>query len=211
MKRLDPARRVDRNLEDFLRRVLGHLLDLDAAFGRAHQGHPAGFAVDQQPEIELASDVAAFLDIDALDLAAGRSGLVGDEIMAEQGPRRGDDILLGADDFDSSGLAAAAGMDLSLDHPNRPAEPPRHSDRLRGGIGDPAARHGDAKLREQLFRLVFVDIHRISLRTFIVLTTSISSRTPAADLSNSACSSGLSSISTIRSTPPAPITTGTPT
>src|SRR5271169_4102776 len=162
MKRLDPARRVDGYLNDFSRRMLGHLLDLDSAFGRTDQGDPAGFAVDQESQIQLASDVAAFLDIDALDLAPSRSGLVGDEIMAEQGPRRGGDILLGADEFDSPGLAAAAGMDLSLDHPNRPAEPPRHSDSLRRGIGDPAARHADIKLRQQLFRLVFVDIHRIS-------------------------------------------------
>ncbi len=142
--------------------MLGHLLDLDPAFGRADQGYSPGFAVDQEPQIQLASDVAAFLDIDALDLAPGRSGLVGDEIMAQQCPRRGGDILLGADDFDAAGLAAAAGMDLRLDHPDRPAEPPRHSDRLRGGIGDPAARHRDAEFRQQLFRLIFVDVHRIS-------------------------------------------------
>ena len=151
MEWLDPARRVDRNLDDFLRRMLGHLLDLDPAFGRADQGYPAGFAVDQEPQIQLASDVAAFLDIDALDLAPRRSGLVGDEIMAEQGPRRGGDILLGADNFNSPGLAAAAGMDLRLDHPNRPAEPPRYSDRLRGGIGDPAARHATPNFASSSF------------------------------------------------------------
>ncbi len=45
----------------------------------------------------------------------------------------------------------------------------------------------------------------------IFLTTSTRSRTAPTDRSNSALSSWFSSISTMRSTPPAPITTGTPT
>jgi len=43
------------------------------------------------------------------------------------------------------------------------------------------------------------------------LDASINSRTAAQDLSNAAFSSAFSSISTMRSIPPAPITTGTPT
>src|SRR6516164_3651617 len=105
-------------------------------------------------------------------------------------------------------------MDLRLDHPDLPAETARHLDHLTGRIRHSAARYRDAEFRQQLFRLVFVDVHRLSPgsscpRIFIPLTTSISSWTAAADLSKAAFSS--SSISTMRSTPPAPITTGTPT
>ena len=60
-------------------------------------------------------------------------------------------------------------MDLRLDDPDRPAEPARHLDRLGGGIGHSAARHRDAEFRQQLFRLVFVDVHRISPEIFMLL------------------------------------------
>ena len=73
-----------------------HLLDLDAALGRADQRHPPGVAVDQQAEIELARDVAALLDIDPLDLAARRSGLMGHEVLAQQRARRGRDFVFRA-------------------------------------------------------------------------------------------------------------------
>ena len=120
MERLDAARRVDRLGQDLLRIVRRHFLDLDPALGRADQGHPAGGAVDQQAEIELAGDVAAFFDIDALDLAALRPGLMGHQLLAEHGACRRRDLVLRAGELDPAGLAAPAGMDLRLDHPDRP-------------------------------------------------------------------------------------------
>src|SRR5258708_29555426 len=65
---------IDREAHDLLRRVMRDVLDVDAAFGRNHERDFAGFAVDQDREIELPIDVGAFLDVEAgwlLSLCAG--------------------------------------------------------------------------------------------------------------------------------------------
>ena len=70
MEARDARGRIDRDAEDLLGMVLGDLLDLHAAFGRGHDRDAAGGAIDEQGEIELAPDVAAGLDIDAMHLPA---------------------------------------------------------------------------------------------------------------------------------------------
>ena len=151
--------RVDRHPQDLVGRTLRQLLDLDAALGGGDQRDPSGGAVDRQCQIELAGDVAARLDIDPLDLAPFGSGLVRHELFADQRLRRRRDLVLRAHQLDAAGLAAAAGMDLRLDDPNASADAPRHPDRLVRGIGDAPLRHRHAEFREQLLRLVFVDVH----------------------------------------------------
>ena len=80
---MKPDDRVDRDLDDLLGVLGRHLLDLDAALGRGHEGDARGGAVEHGAEIELAGDVAAVLDVDALDDPALRPGLVGDQRHAE--------------------------------------------------------------------------------------------------------------------------------
>ena len=66
-------------------------------------------------EVELARDVHALLDEQALDQLAARSGLVRDQVHAEdllRGLARGRRAL---DHLDAAPLAAAAGVDLRLD------------------------------------------------------------------------------------------------
>ena len=69
-----------------------------------------------------------------------------------------------ARDLDAAGLAAAAGMDLRLDDPDRTAQ------RFRGGHcfiwrpGHAARGYRNAKTPENIFRLIFVQIHRVVLR-----------------------------------------------
>ena len=75
-----PGRRL---LQDLLRGLGGDLLDVHAALGRGHHHHPAGAAVDQHADVELAGDVHALLDQQALDLLAARAGLVRDQVHAE--------------------------------------------------------------------------------------------------------------------------------
>ncbi len=59
--------------------IVCDVLDIDAAFGRNHERHFGGFAVDQDREIKLLVDVGAFLDVEPVDLLAVRTGLHGDE------------------------------------------------------------------------------------------------------------------------------------
>ena len=61
--------------------------------------------------------------------------------------------------FDERSLAAAAGVDLGLDHGQRAAELVEGRGRRVGRIGHHARRHGDRRLAEDLFGLVFVDFH----------------------------------------------------
>ena len=78
-------------------------------------------AVDQRRKIELALDRGAFLDIEAADLLAVRAGLVGDQRRAKQRVASLRHVVDRLDHLDAAGLAAAAGVDLRLDHHDRRA------------------------------------------------------------------------------------------
>ena len=113
----------------FSGRVVRDVLDVDAAFGRDHERDFRGFAVDQDREIELLVDVGAVLDVEAVDLLAVRSGLDRDQGRAQHllgelvdlGDRLGDAhaALVAGGSFLELALAAAAGVDLALHHPDR--------------------------------------------------------------------------------------------
>ena len=144
-------------------------LDVHAAFGRDDEGDAADRAVDQQREIELAVDVGAVLDVEAVDLLAGRAGLLGHQRVAEHLLGVGDHLLdrLGQPDaalgvgaeFLELALAAAAGMDLALHHVERAGQ------RLRRGLGLAGLEDGNAfgdrraERLQQRLALVLVDVH----------------------------------------------------
>ena len=77
-------------------------------------------AVDHHAEIELARDLAAVLDVDPAHLAARGPGLVGDERHAEHLVGELADLLDRPRELDAAALAAPAGVDLRLDHPDGP-------------------------------------------------------------------------------------------
>ena len=162
MMRADAGDRIDRNGHDLVRRVVRHFFDVHAAFGGDHDGDARGLAVDQHRQVEFLVDRRAFLDVEPVDLLAVRPGLVRDQRGAEQ-PRR---FLLHVvdrfDDLDAAGLAAAAGMDLRLHHPDRPAELVGGLHRFIDAECRIAARHRHAVVAQHRFGLVFVDVHELA-------------------------------------------------
>jgi hypothetical protein len=66
-------------------------------------------------------------------------------------------------DLHAAALAAAAGVDLRLHHPDLAAEFLGRLDRLVDGKAGDAARRGDPEFPQDLLALVFMDFHAISL------------------------------------------------
>ena len=159
-------------------------------------------------EVELARDVDALLDEQALDLLALGAGLVRDQLHAEdlRGACLGVVARLG--DLDAAALAAAAGVDLRLDH-----------DDLVAGLGDQllgrrlAPRRGCSAGRplgtgtpyflQELLGLVLVDLHRARLLALTASSRLRSARArPRPTCRASPSRRRVSSMSTIFSTPP---------
>jgi hypothetical protein len=91
------------------------------------------------------------------------TGLVGYEPLSEQCLGGSTDFVLTGAELDPAGLSASPRVDLSLDGPARPADLRGAVDRLFGAIRHAAARNRDAESGEELFGLVFVDVHCVSL------------------------------------------------
>ncbi len=126
---------------------------------RGNHANALGLTVEHIAEIELALERLGDLDIDPLHGLAFRPGLDGDQAPAEHLLRRLANLVIGPAELDAAGLATRAGMDLGLDRPMPAAELGRGIDRLVGAEGDGALRHRHAELREQILRLIFVDVH----------------------------------------------------
>ena len=143
-------------------RLLRHLFDVHAAFGGGDEGDARGLAVDQRGKIKLARDVGAFLDIKPAHHAPLRPGLMGDQRHAQHAGGFALHVVDGAHDLDAAALAAPAGMDLRLDHPDRSAQFLGRRDGFIDREGGFAARRGGAEAAQNLFRLIFVDVHEKS-------------------------------------------------
>ena len=123
---------IDGEGQDLFGRVVGHILDAHAAFGRHDDRDARGLAVDQQSKVELAVDVRTVFDVDAVDLLAVRAGLDGHEGAAEHlaGELGGfldragqtDAAFFTSLSFDEVAFAAATGVDLRLHDPKRAIE-----------------------------------------------------------------------------------------
>jgi hypothetical protein len=67
-------------------------------------------------------------------------------------------------DLDAAALAAATGVNLGLDHPDLAAQGFGCLDRvIHGGAVNPA-RNRHAEFLQELFALIFVNLHALSLR-----------------------------------------------
>jgi hypothetical protein len=97
--------------------LLGDLFDVHAAFVGGDDGDAARLAVDQERQVDLAGDVEPLLDVEAAHLLPLGAGLLGDQLHAQDLAGQVDGLPGAAlGDLDAAALAAAAGVDLRLDH-----------------------------------------------------------------------------------------------
>src|SRR5262249_49299323 len=141
------------------------LLDLHAALRGRHDHHAPRRAVERHPQIQLAGDVQPLLDEQALDFLPLGAGLRRDELHAEDLAHRIARGVLSPGDFDTAALAAAAGVDLRLDHDHGAIEPADGGVGLLDGHRGDARGHGHAVLPQDVFALVFVNFHSLSAST----------------------------------------------
>ena len=117
-------------------------------------------AIDEHRQIQLLGDVGRFADQHAVHRQRAAAGLIRLHLRAEHLRRGGFRFVRRLHQLHAAGLAAAAGVDLRLDHPLR-----RRRARCAASAGllgrrrDFAGRHGNAVVGKQLLGLVFVEIH----------------------------------------------------
>ena len=146
---------------DFLGSFLGHLFDVHAAGGARHDDRPAGRAIENDAEIQLALHLKAFFNQHPANHAPSGSGLMRDERHPEHVARDAFGLVCRARQLDAAAFAATAGMNLRLDHHRTSvtAEALRDLARRRRLERDFTARHRDTVAREDRFPLVLVDLH----------------------------------------------------
>ena len=108
---------IDVDAQDFLRRVFGDFFDVHAARFGGDDRNAAALAIQRERQIDLAFDVRTRLDVDRFDRQTFRTGLFGDQPLAEHVGRGRAHRVEIAREFHAAGLAASAGMHLGLDDP----------------------------------------------------------------------------------------------
>ncbi len=99
---------------------------------------------------------------------AARTGLVRDELHAEDLARKIAHFVHRARHLDAAALAAPARVNLRLHHPNGPAERLGGLHRFVDAERRDASRRGHAELAKDFLALVFVDLHGFSLLMLVV-------------------------------------------
>ncbi len=156
---LQPQVRVHPLLEDGGRVAAGDLLDLHAALATGHQHRLVPCAVDDDAEVELGGDRDGLGDHEFSDLHPGRSGLGRDHGLFKHRPARLLDLVGIFADFDVSGLAAAAGVDLGLDDDLAAADLLPGLPRFGRRVDHNSRGYGHARVFQHLPRLVFIYFH----------------------------------------------------
>ena len=164
----DARRRIDADAQDFLR-VLGRdFLDLHATFRGGDDGDATADPIDQERQIKFPGDIASRLDIDPPHRAPVRSGLLGDQRVADH--RLGGCLHLGRRACEAhpalavwvvgeTAGTAAARVDLRLYHVYRPGKLGGHRLGLFRRPSDMSVKHRDTVALQEFLALVFVDVH----------------------------------------------------
>src|SRR5262249_12214969 len=120
--RHDSRRRIDRECEDFLGRLVGYFLDVHAPFGGNDERDTRSLAIDQRREVKFAIDRRPLFDIEPVDFLAVRAGLMRDQGRSENACRFFFYVIDRLDDLDTACLTASTGVNLRLHHPYGPAQ-----------------------------------------------------------------------------------------
>src|SRR5574343_1511026 len=156
--------RIDKDLDDLFRGLVSNFFDIHATFVRGHHGDGLGSAVGQRSNVVFVLDVGTFVDQQVTNLLAFRTGLVRDQLHAQDLAGVFAHFFERGCDFDATTLATATGVNLGLDHPDLAAQGFGCLDRVvHGGAVNPA-RNGDAEFLQDLLALIFVNFHALSLR-----------------------------------------------
>ena len=155
--------------QNFVRRLAGDFFDIHAAFGARDHGHRSRLSIDQHPEVKLARDLARLLYIDAPHDAAFGTGLMRHQRLAEQLARR-NRVRLGGirQQLDAARFAAATRMDLHLGDGFRLAECRERGGGFVGRRRELPLGHWNAEAPENLFGLIFVDVHSVTCERYFM-------------------------------------------
>ena len=151
--------RVDNLFEDLLRRLGSYGLDIHAARLGAHHHHARCLTVNDKGEIILVTNACAGLDEQALYLFACRARLLRHQRLAQQFIRILPHLSQRFGNLDTARLATAARMDLRLDHRYRSRQLLCCGDGFLNAEGREAFRHSHTVLFQDLFALIFMDVH----------------------------------------------------
>jgi hypothetical protein len=151
--------RIDEDLDDLFRGLVGDFFDVHAAFVGGHDGHGLGGAIGQRGNVVFVLDVGAFFDQQVAHLLAFRAGLVRDQLHAEDLAGVLAHFFERGCDLDATALATATGVNLGLDHPDLAAQGFSCLDCVIDGRAVNPARNRNAEFLQDLLALIFVNFH----------------------------------------------------
>src|SRR5690606_26183713 len=144
---------------DLLGRVGGDFFDVHTACGRGDEGDLALVSIQYETEIKLAGDLGTLLHEDLVDRQTFGPSLMRFQALTDHRFRSLRSRFGRIDVLHAAALAAPAGMSLRLYDPLASADPASSLRRFLGSRGNLARGDWDTVAREELFRLVFVEIH----------------------------------------------------
>src|SRR6184192_1302288 len=159
LERAHAHRRLDHLPQDRGRLPLRDLLDLHATVRMGHHDDPLMLAVQHEADVQLALDGERLLHEHAMHRQSLGAGLTGHQDLAEQILGGVPHVGIGGAQPHAPCFAASARVDLGLHDPAAATDFRRAIHRLLRAVRDAALGHRHAEAREQLFRLVLVDVH----------------------------------------------------
>src|SRR5690606_9024404 len=162
------GKRADEDLDDLLGRAVGGLLGVHAAFARRYHGHLLGATVGHDGQVVFLLDGCAIFNTETADRLSFGTGLVRVELHAQDPASQAPDVVQGLGNLHTAPLAAATGVDLGLDHPDRAAEFHGGSDSFVNGERRDTSWDRHTESAQDLFALVFVNLHGVKTRSLVM-------------------------------------------